>query len=110
MNDDYDIQPNIILPMIRKVMPAMMASLASDIIGVQPMSAASLGPTRKYFLAGEEMVNGEVWVNLRCNVEVTAWIIETFRTVEYLIVVTGQWSEITIKKDAMTIFLLKWQT
>jgi len=91
----------ILLPMIRNVMPSI---IASSIVNVQPMT----WPGEKFAIGKEEEINGEVWYNVTCDDEIWQWVIDTIDDSQYQDGTNEFQNRLTLSPEAMMMFKLKW--
>jgi len=91
----------VIIPIIRRIVPSL---IASDIIGVQPMSNSFA----KFRIGKTEEIDGQTWYNITCVDEIWQWIIDTIDNDQYTDGTDEYQNRFTLSPQAMMLFKLKW--
>lgn len=97
---------NILLPMIRKVMPKI---IAQDIVGVQPMN---LNPPKWTSITEHNEIIPKGYVVVDVNREVSAWIEEQalcmWKHGELKTVMAGFYDRYIISEELLSWLILRW--
>jgi len=101
MDDKDKEQLNILIPMIRRVLPSL---IASEIVGVQPM----MGINEKYTVIRIENVNGQNWYHIVCNDVVWQWVVDTVEQAQYSDKTNEYQNKMVLSEEAMMLLKLKW--
>lgn len=114
MSDDLNEHSKVIMPLIRKVMPSL---IASQIVGVQPMSSP-MGEIwgmdtlyrRFQIISQYELDTGEIWYKVTVTNEIQAWLEETFNEgVDFRITESDYAIAVNIPDRVLVLLKLKWE-
>ena len=101
LKNDTPSFATVIIPMIRRIIPSV---IASELVGVQPM----MGMYEKYSVIKIEDVNGQNWYHMICNDEIWQWVIDTIDQAHYSDDTNEYQNRMILSEEATMMLKLKW--
>lgn len=99
--DITDENIKVILPIIRKVIPNL---LASKIVSAQPI----LGINEKYIVLKTEDIDGKIWYNIKCTDIIHKWVIDTIDKSQFSDESNKYEHKLKLSEETMLLLKLKW--